>query len=123
MLTKRYTPDIDIDHAQQLRATTTDAERRVWNRLRNRQLHGLKFRRQHPVMGYILDFACIEIMLAIELDGGQHNAPEKLESDARRTSILEKHGWKVLRFWNNEVMENIDGVFVAIGAAVEERQR
>ena len=116
---KSYTPVIDIDHARSLRATATEAERRMWNRLRNKQIAGLKFRRQHPVMGYILDFACEQIKLAIELDGGQHNEPDALEKDARRTELLGKAGWRVLRFWNNEVLENIDGVFTIIFEAVK----
>lgn len=116
---KTYATAIDIDHAKSLRANITEAERRVWNRLRNRQIQNLKFRRQHPVMGYILDFACEEVKLAIELDGGQHNDPEKLATDAKRTELLGKAGWQVLRFWNNEVMDNIDEVFMAIEEALK----
>lgn len=114
MDTKTYSDAMDIDHARVLRERATEAERRVWNRLRNRQIQGLKFRRQHPVGGYILDFACEEIKLAIELDGSQHNEQEMLDADARRTELLSQAGWRVLRFWNNDVMQNIDGVFADI---------
>jgi very-short-patch-repair endonuclease len=111
---KTYSDAMDIDHARILRERATEAERCVWNRLRNRQIQGLKFRRQHPVGGYILDFACEEIKLAIELDGSQHNEKEMLDADAKRTEFLSRLGWRVLRFWNNDVMQNIDGVFAAI---------
>jgi very-short-patch-repair endonuclease len=86
----------------------TVAESHLWQQLRSRQIHGLKFRRQHPVGKYILDFACIEARLAIEVDGGQHN--EMQIHDNQRTAWLEAQGWKVLRFWNNEVLQNIEGV-------------
>jgi very-short-patch-repair endonuclease len=94
--------------SRQLRNEMTVAESYLWQRLRSRQIHGFKFRRQHPVGKYILDFACIEARLAIEVDGGQHN--EMQINDDQRTALLEAQGWKVLRFWNNEVLQNIEGV-------------
>jgi very-short-patch-repair endonuclease len=94
--------------ARQLRSEMTVAESHLWQQLRSRQIHGLKFRRQHPVGKYILDFACIEAKLAIEVDGGQHN--EMQIYDDQRTAWLEAQGWKVLRFWNNEVLQNNEGV-------------
>lgn len=94
--------------SRQLRSEMTVAESHLWQCLRARQIHGLKFRRQHPVGKYILDFACIEARLAIEVDGGQHN--EMQINDDQRTAWLEAQGWKVLRFWNNEVLQNIEGV-------------
>lgn len=94
--------------SRQLRNEMTVAESYLWQRLRSRQIHGFKFRRQHPVGKYILDFACIEAGLAIEVDGGQHN--EMQINDDQRTALLEAQGWKVLRFWNNEVLQNIEGV-------------
>ncbi len=121
-LEKSYTPKMDVSNAQRLRASATDAERRIWNRVRNKQIEGLKFRRQHPVMGFILDIACEEIKLAIELDGSQHNEPEALASDVRRTQMLESGGWRVLRFWNNDVIQNIDGVMAVIREAIRERK-
>lgn len=95
-------------HARVLRADMTAAERKLWHAIRGKQIYDCRFRRQHPVGSYITDFACIERMLVIELDGGQHQ--EQLGYDERRTAFLEARGWRVLRFWNNEVMENLDGV-------------
>jgi very-short-patch-repair endonuclease len=97
-----------IKRARGLRAEATDVERKLWSVLRNRQLGGAKFRRQYPVDRYFADFACVESRLIVELDGGQHDAQS--DYDARRTEILENCGWKVVRFWNNEVIENLDGV-------------
>ena len=97
-----------IGRARELRAGTTDVERRLWSVLRNRQLGGAKFRRQYPIERYFADFACVEARLIVELDGGQHD--EQAGYDARRTEVLETCGWKVIRFWNNEVTENLDGV-------------
>ncbi len=98
--------------ARQLRSEMTDAQSYLWQRLRSRQIHGLKFRRQHPVGKFILDFACIEAKLIIEVDGAQHN--EMQIQDNQRTAWLEAQGWKVLRFWNNEVLQNIEGVLVEV---------
>jgi very-short-patch-repair endonuclease len=107
-----------IDRARQLRTHSTDVEKKLWQALRARQLGGYKFRRQHQVCGYYLDFACEAVKLAVELDGGQHTAPENLAYDAARTAALEQSGWRVLRFWNHEVMENIDGVVLTIHHAL-----
>jgi primosomal protein N' (replication factor Y) len=89
----------------------TQAEKRLWSVLRDRQLGGHKFRRQHPVGPYIADFACFECRLIVEADGGQHN---ESVSDERRTVDLQKAGWRVLRFWNNDILENIEGVAAKI---------
>ncbi|MBA3486686.1 MAG: endonuclease domain-containing protein [Lysobacter sp.] len=89
----------------------TDAERTLWRHLRNRELTGFKFRRQHPVGRYIVDFICLELGLVVELDGGQH-ADSPL--DAVRTSTLQQQGYLVLRFWNNEVLIQTDAVLAAI---------
>lgn len=94
----------------------TDAERRLWRALRNRQLAGHKFRRQHPVPPYVADFACVERGLIVEVDGGQHS--ERTKADAARTQALQARGFRVLRVWNNEVMENLEGVLVAILAVL-----
>ena len=93
--------------AQRLRRETTDAERKLWRALRNRQLDGAKFRRQQPIGPFIADFVCQERRLIIEADGGQHS--ESL-NDARRTAFLESKGYRVLRFWNNDILRNVDGV-------------
>jgi very-short-patch-repair endonuclease len=91
-----------------LRTNSTDAEKRLWQALRNRQLQGYKFRRQHSIPPYVVDFVCLEHRLIIELDGGQHAEAEGY--DARRTIFLKELGYKVLRFWNNELFENTQGV-------------
>jgi len=94
--------------AKNLRKRSTDAETLLWNHLRMKQLEGLKFRRQQPINSYIVDFVCFENRLIIEVDGGQH-ASEK-ERDVERDIHLTKNGFRVLRFWNNEVFTNIEGV-------------
>ncbi|MFQ6083141.1 MAG: endonuclease domain-containing protein [Candidatus Aminicenantia bacterium] len=101
-----------IKLAKNLRKRSTDAERLLWKHLRARQLEGLKFRRQQPVGKYILDFVCFEKGIVIEVDGGQH-AVEK-EKDNERNIWVERQGFKVLRFWNNEVLTNIEGVLEVI---------
>ena len=105
--------------AADLRRQPTDAERRLWQVLRARQLHGLKFRRQHGLERYIVDFACPEARLIVELDGGQH--ADRAERDAARTRVLESKGYTVLRFWNHQVMENLEGVVAVIEAEVLKR--
>jgi len=99
--------------ARRLRIEATDVERLLWSKLRARQLLGAKFVRQFAAAGYIADFACREHFLIVELDGSQH-----LDSayDADRTAALEVLGYRVLRFWNRDVVENLDGVVTAIEA-------
>jgi len=104
-----------LANARRLRREMTEAEKRIWYLLRRRQFGGLNFRRQAPIEPYIVDFACLSIRLVIELDGGQHGA--NAEKDAKRTAWLESQGYRVLRFWNNEVFENLDGVLHKISAA------
>jgi very-short-patch-repair endonuclease len=94
--------------ARALRQQQTDAEALLWSRLRNRQLSGLKFRRQRPIGKYIADFACIEIGLVIELDGGQHL--EQQGYDAAREGAMRAAGFQTLRFWNNEVLNETEAV-------------
>jgi very-short-patch-repair endonuclease len=98
--------------ARAFRAASTDAEHRLWSRLRGRQLDGAKFRRQFPIDRYFADFACVEAKLIVELDGSQHAA--RTDYDAERTRVLEACGWHVMRIWNNEVLENMEGVGLAI---------
>lgn len=96
--------------AKKLRKGQTDVERLLWSKLRNRQIEGVKFRRQEPINGYIVDFICYEKKLIIELDGGQHNKGQSKEYDKLRTNTLNSNGFRVLRFWNNEIVNNTDGV-------------
>jgi very-short-patch-repair endonuclease len=98
--------------AKNLRKRPTEAEQFLWKHLRARQLEGLKFRRQEPIDIYTADFVCYERRIVIEVDGGQH-APEK-EKDTKRDKWLKAQGFKVLRFWNNEVLKNMDGVLEVI---------
>ena len=101
-----------VNHrARALRRDMTDAERRLWAALRHRRLRHLKFRRQHPLGPFIVDFACIEHRLIVEADGGPH---ADSDDDARRTALLESRGWRVLRFWNNDILANPEGVQEAI---------
>lgn len=95
-----------------LRKHQTDAESRLWRLLRSRRLQEFKFRRQHILQGYIVDFVCLKKKLIIELDGDQH-ATQKAYDDIR-TQKLQKDGFKVLRFWNNEVLNNLEGVWEVI---------
>jgi very-short-patch-repair endonuclease len=95
------------DFARQLRRNMTDAEQKLWQCLRGRQLAGCRFRRQHPVGPYIVDFACLEKQLLIEVDGGQHNGSR---TDTRRDAFLRGKGFAMMRFWNNDVLENLEGV-------------
>ncbi|MBR9806142.1 endonuclease domain-containing protein [Hyphomonas pacifica] len=96
--------------ARQLRRDQTFAERLVWARLRNRQLNGWKFRRQHPIGPYYADFACLDLMLVVELDGDSHGTQADISRDTQRTAFLEAQGWTVVRFWNVEVLDSLDGV-------------
>ena len=90
----------------------TNVERLLWQALRGKQLNGYRFRRQHPIGKYIADFACIAQRIVIELDGGQHQ--EQCEYDEQRTAFFRVGGWQVLRFWNNDVLNNLDGVLLTI---------
>src|SRR6266404_2835045 len=97
--------------ARQLRSNPTDAEMRLWSKLRRKQIDGHRFRRQVPIGPYIADFVCLERRLVIEVDGGQHS--ESIADDAR-TAWLEGQGFCVLRFWNNDVLGNTEGVLTVI---------
>ncbi len=95
------------ERARSLRRNATDAERLLWRHLRKRQLSGYRFRRQQPVGPYIVDFLCFERRLIVEVDGGQH---AESRYDSERTEWLESKGFRVLRFWNTEVLGNMEGV-------------
>ena len=103
-----------IEFSRGLRKNQTAPEMKLWSMLRNRQMNGLKFRRQHPIEGYIADFCCEEIKLIIELDGNQHGTDEGMEKDAMRSHTLEKAGYRVIRFSNHEMAENFEGVLETI---------
>lgn len=98
--------------ARELRSNMTDAEHLLWQRLRQRQLHGHKFRRQMPIGPYIADFVCLEARLIVELDGSQHQ--EQHGYDQQRDDWLQQQGFQILRFWNNDVFNNIEGVLTVI---------
>jgi very-short-patch-repair endonuclease len=105
-----------LGRARALRRRMTKAERKLWAKLRNRGLAGTKFRRQVPIGPFIVDFVCIEKGLIIEIDGGQH-APREY-TDGKRTRALASFGYRVVRFWNNEVLNNRDGVLARIASAL-----
>ncbi len=116
-------PSLDprlLANAPALRGTLTDAERLLWALLRNRRLADLKFRRQLPVAPYVVDFACLSIGLAVELDGGQHAEDAQRRHDAVRTAYLRDHGLAVMRFWNNEVLQQTEAVLQQIWNRVHE---
>ncbi len=104
------------NNARHLRREMTDAEKLLWRHLRMKQFEGYKFRRQHPLGPYIADFVCLETRLILEIDGGQH--AEMANEDTARTRWLETKGYCVMRFWNNEVLNNIEGVKQAIMATL-----
>ena len=92
----------------------TPQELKLWGILRNRKFKNLTFKRQYPIGDYIVDFICKEKWLIIEIDGGQHNTPDAIEYDRIRTEYLNNRGFNVIRFWNNDIDNNIDGVFSVI---------
>ncbi len=98
--------------SRELRRNSTDAERLLWKYLKAKQLEGLKFRRQEQIGHFIVDFVCYERNIIVEADGGQH--AQETEKDAQRTAWLNSQGFTVLRFWNNEIFENIEGVVETI---------
>ena len=102
--------------ARELRRNQTEAEERLWQELRGRRLCDVKFVRQHQIGNFIADFSARSLKLAVELDGGQHSENER---DAARTRVIELHGYRVIRFWNHEVTENLDGVLQIIAREIE----
>jgi very-short-patch-repair endonuclease len=104
------------DRARRLRKEMTDAERALWAKIGQRQIDGFQFRRQFPLGQYIVDFVCFERQLVIEVDGGQHT--EQKCYDDRRTAWLENQGFQVLRFWNNEVLTELEVVLETIFSAL-----
>jgi len=105
-------------NARLLRTNPTEAEKRLWTVLRRQQVAGHRFRRQAPIGRYIVDFVCLRRRLVIEIDGGQH--ADRVQADAARSAWLESQGFRVLRFWNNDVLGNTNGVVEAIRQALRE---
>ncbi|MDE2938004.1 MAG: endonuclease domain-containing protein [Chloroflexota bacterium] len=108
--------DSNVAKARRLRKSPTDAERKLWNALRNRQVLAHRFRRQAPIGPYIVDFVCFEKRLIIEVDGGHHL--EQQSTDAKRTKWLESQGFRVIRFWNSQVLNEMEAVRESIYNAV-----
>jgi very-short-patch-repair endonuclease len=106
------------DTARRLRANATNAEETLWRRLRQSPVLGTHFRRQVPIGRYVADFACMGARLVIEVDGSQHVEGPVAETDKERTRWLEAEGFRVLRFWNNDITQNIDGVLDSIHHAI-----
>ena len=119
-LPRQQVPPSHRSFARAMRADATKAENILWQALRNKQLEGLKFKRQVPLDGYILDFVCFDARLIVEVDGGQHN---QSIADAKRDRHFELRGFKIVRFWNNEVERNIDGTCLDILAEARTRLR
>src|SRR6266478_129705 len=109
---KKYPVDGARERGRSLRQNMTEAEWRLWQILRSHQIRGHKFRRQVPIGRYIADFVCHEARLIVEVDGGQHDRSSPQE--AERNGFLQNEGYRILRFWNNEVLANLDGVHQAI---------
>ena len=105
--------------ATELRKNATRAELTLWDQLRNRQVRGVRFNFQRPIGPYICDFVARTPKLIVEVDGGQHAL--NVETDARRTAFLKMRGYRLIRFWNNDVLENIEGVVAAIEQALADR--
>lgn len=122
-ISKKLRSDNIINHnrAKILRKNSTEAEQKLWYFLRRKQFSNVKFRRQFPIDCYIVDFISFEAKLIIEADGGNHNLPENMEYDKRRTAKLEKFGYKVLRFWNDQIFNDIGIVLDVIHLSIDER--
>jgi len=109
---------IYTERARDLRKNANDAEQRLWSYLRGRQLDGYKFRRQHALGQYIADFVCLPAHLVVELDGDTHGNDERERLDAIRTESIERAGYRVIRFWNDQVFNNADGIIEEISNAL-----
>lgn len=116
-----YDPTLPRDTARKLRADATEAEQKLWSKLRKKQLNGFQFRRQHSIGPFFVDFICLEANLAIEVDGSQHIEQEK--QDESRSAFLRDSGYRVLRFWNFEVMSDVDSVVERIAEVLGQTPR
>ena len=99
---------------RKLRRKSTPQEIILWSRLRNRKFKNIKFRRQYPIGNYIVDFVCLDKKLIIELDGWQHKEEKQERYDIKRTNYFEKLGFKIIRFWNNDINDNLEGAFLKL---------
>ena len=117
-----YQTEKSLTRARSLRQSDTEAERRLWEALRARRLGGFKFVRQLGIGSYIADFACREYKLIVEVDGATHGSPEEIAHDQRRTSYLEQQGYRVLRFWNDDIYRGLATVCDAILLALPEQK-
>lgn len=119
-------PQRQRKNAKAMRHVMTEAELKLWNELRAHRLMGLGFRRQVPIGPYIVDFACSSHRLIVELDGSQHAQAEQAEHDAARTAFLQANGWTILRFWNDDVVRDMDNVcqniVISAGTAVRMKE-
>jgi len=122
-MTRLYNKKVFKERRRELRQNQTEAEKRIWHQLRNKQLKGMKFFRQYSVGPYIVDFYCPKQKLAIELDGCQHGEEEKQQYDKYRSDYLAANGIDVVRFWNNEIMENMSGVLERIAEKLTAHDR
>jgi very-short-patch-repair endonuclease len=111
-------PPINRRRARDMRFDSTKAENMLWQQIRDRRLEGFKFRRQVPLQNYILDFVCFDVKLIIEVDGGQHS---ESKSDEVRDAYFQSQGFQVLRFWNDDVVRNLDGVVLVILGELKNR--
>jgi very-short-patch-repair endonuclease len=107
-----------VSRARELRRDGSRAEKICWHLIRDRRINGVKFRRQHPIGPYFADFACLSRKLVIEIDGDHHAF--QVAADTRRTTAMEREGWRVLRFWANEVVQNPEGIWSAIEIALSD---
>ena len=122
-LNKGLLPADLLSHARELRARSTDAEQLMWYLLRNRNLLGCKFRRQHSVRSYILDFYCTELRIAVELDGGQHNLESSIAIDEKRSADLSRIGIEIVRYWNHDVLNQVEVVLQDLMSRLAMRKR
>ncbi|GJD32859.1 hypothetical protein PMNALOAF_4139 [Methylobacterium adhaesivum] len=107
-----------MNRATSLRRTTTGAEAKLWTVLRGARLNGWKFRRQHPIDRFVVDFACLKAKLVVEVDGATHGSPAERDRDAERTRVIEAAGFQVIRIGNTDIRDTLDGVLQSILAAV-----
>ena len=116
-----HDPTLPRDAARNLRANATEAEQKLWSHLRKGQLYGFQFRRQHSVGPFFADFICLEASLIIELDGAQH--ADQKEQDQSRSEFLRSNGYHVLRFWNFEILNDVDSVLERIAEVLRKTER